>query len=143
MKKRAIPQHVILPSSEKYLKTSELPAMYRSGRGYAILRALGAHEGLSDNAINTVIKWTNTFHTAHSKITPHTCNLEKELKHGVTLTDWFRKRLGPYFQADIAAPNAAAYPGDNKRPSYKKIFSLVWEEQVCSELCDALSEKCK
>lgn len=139
MQKGTIPKHVIIPSSCKYFTTSEFQAMNCSGRGYAILRALGAHDELSDDAIDTVMKWTNNFHDANYKITPHTCNLEKTLKTGVTLHDWFRKRLGSDFQADTAAPNVSAYPGDKKRPSYRQIFNLVWEVPQWPELCVALS----
>jgi len=49
--------------------------------------------------------------------------------------------LGPDFQADLAAPNAASFPGYGKRPSYETIYNLVWEDQKWPELCKALSQK--
>lgn len=138
MKNENIPVQTIRPSSATYLKTSEFPPMYRSSRGYAILRALGAHDKLHDNEINTVIAWSNEFHRNHNRITPHTDNLLKKLKDGVTLQDWFRVRLSAHFETDTAAPNAAAFPGDSKTPSYAKIYSLVWKDRKWPDLCEAL-----
>jgi len=70
------PDQVIKPIKGKFKTTSECSVTYRSGLGYAILRALGAHEGLSDNAINVLMEWSNAFSEGNSKITPHTYNLK-------------------------------------------------------------------
>jgi len=141
MQKTNVPQHVIRPSSATYRSTTDFPEMNRSSRGYAMLRALGAHEGLSDEEIEIVIAWTNEFHQKNNRITPHTDKLMIGENEDIPLMERFKKRLGPDFNADIAAPNVAAYQGDKKTPSYKSIFESVWVEQRWPSLCKALAEK--
>ena len=141
MSKFLIPPHVVRPTFKKYLTTSNCPEMDRSSLGYAILRALGAHENLSDEEINILMDWSNKYHESNGGITPHTRKLFKKTTTKLTFQDWIRKRLGPFYQADLAAPNAAAFPGDNKRPSYLKIFAQVWIDQDYQELCRALAKQ--
>lgn len=139
MPKFKIPVHVLLPSDGFFEPLVKGTPTFRAGLGHAILRALGAHENLSLNASRIVINWTNKFHIANHEVTPHTKNYKKKFNHIITLESWFKKRVGPSYQSDIAAKNAICFLGD-ERPSYKDIFKQVWIEQQWPELCVALSD---
>ena len=133
-----IPDHVIYPSDGDYLPTTKCPPMDSSSLGYAVLRALGAHEQLTDEAIQIVIQWTDSMHEKTGRLTPHTDKLEN-VSDNKTLVECVRVRLGPKFQANIACMNAAKFRGDRRRPSYESLFADVWVAQQWPDLCRALS----
>lgn len=102
----------------------------RAGLGYAILRALGAHERLPRAALAVVAAWSADYGATHGRVTPDPGDLT-----GQDFVD----RVGTAWGADKAARNAASYPGGKAgRPSYAEVFHDVWVEQRWPPLCDAL-----
>lgn len=103
------------------------------GLGYAILRALGAHERLGPVALDVVAKWSAEYGAAHGGVTPDTINLAGQA---------FEDRVGQTWGAHRAAPNAACYPGGNAgRPSCADVYREVWVEQKWPDLCRALGAR--
>ena len=112
--------------------------MNSSSLGYALLRALGAHEQLSDESIHVVIQWTNSMHTKTGGLTPLTDRLKTVSEHK-PLVECVRERLSPKYKADITCLNAATFCGDKRRPSYESLYIDVWVNRKWPELCHALS----
>jgi len=105
---------------------------------YALLRALGAHEQMDIDSLYILIQWNNTVHLVSGGLTPHTDKLENATSEK-PLLECVRERLGPKYKTDITCANAARFRGDKRRPSYKSLYSEVWEEQKYENLCKALS----
>lgn len=127
-----IPAHVLPPGPTlKFVPVAKHEATNRSGLGYAILRALGAHERLGPVALEVVSRWSAEYGAAHGGVTPDTLNLNGQA---------FEDRVGHAWGAHRAASNAANYPGGNGgRPSYAAIYHEVWVAQRWPDLCSALS----
>lgn len=125
----SLPAHVLRPG-----RTSDYDGAdehtKRAGLGYAILRALGAHERLSPVAMSTIAKWSAEYGAAHGGVTPDPRALRGQD---------FEQRVGRAWGADKAASNAARYPGGHGgRPSYARVFEDVWGDRLWPELCEAL-----
>ena len=127
-----VPHHVLPPGpTTKFTPSAKHPATRTAGLDFATIRALGAHEGLSPAALDTVAAWSADFGARHGGLTPDPMKLA-----GQTFDD----RVGTAWGAHRAAHNAACYPGGNAgRPSYAAIHQAVWVEQRWPELCRALS----
>ncbi len=135
MEKMVIPPYVYLPQDPCcFVPVKDHPETNRSGLGYGILRALGAHPDLSDGAQKIIADWSDTIAEQYGKITPHSANLRSVP---------FSKRVGPPFCSELAAENAACYPGKPKlrKPSYRDLFIAVWVDQKWPQLCKALAGK--
>jgi hypothetical protein len=130
--KMPLPPHVVQPgATAEFVPVTQHPHTKRAGLGYAILRALGAHERTGSAALDVVAKWSAKYGQEHGDVTPDTANL--------TGQD-FMSRVGSAWGADRAADNASRYPGGRKgRPGYQDIYRQVWIEQRWPELCAALS----
>lgn len=130
--KLPIPAHVLTPgSTTKFVPVAQHPDSNTAGLGYAILRALGAHEQLGHVALEAVAKWSATYGAEHGGVTPNTMNLAGQA---------FEDRVGPTWGAHRAAENASRYPGGRQgRPGYADIYREVWIEQQWPELCLGLS----
>ena len=128
--KRPVPPHTIAPRpSCDYVEADS--STRSAGLGYGILRALGAHEGLSADALRVIGRWSAKYGAEHGGITPNPRDLRDHT---------FAQRVGPTCGAPRAAWNAACYPGgDRGQPRYSEIYHEVWVEQRWPELCDALS----
>src|SRR5688572_21251106 len=125
-----IPSHVLAPGpTSEFIPVADHRETNRAGLGYGILRALGAHEKLSWNALAIIAKWSALYGATH-KVTPNEANL---------LAIPFHLRIGPRFSAPEAATNARCYPGRKNRPSYAVIYGEVWIKQSWPDLCKALS----
>lgn len=129
--KHPVPPHVLKPGpTTKFVVATKHPPTKTAGLGYAILRALGAHERLGPVSLDVVAKWSAEYGAAHGGVTPDTLNLNGQA---------FEDRVGRTWGAHRAAPNAACYPGGNAgRPSYAAIYHEVWVEQRWPDLCAAL-----
>lgn len=127
-----VPGHVLKPgATTAFVAVAQHDATHRAGLGYAILRALGAHERLGPLTLDVVARWSADYGTAHGGVTPDAIQLSGQA---------FEDRVGRKWRADKAAPNAACYPGGRQgRPSYAAIYHEVWAEQRWPELCETLS----
>lgn len=125
-----LPSHVLRPGPTSSYDASHAETK-RAGLGYAILRALGAHERLSPVALATIAKWSADFGATHGGVTPDPMDLRGQD---------FEQRVGTAWGADRAARNASCYPGGRGgRPGYASVFHEVWVARLWPELCDALS----
>ena len=130
----AVPMHVLRPRPTSSYDAAH-DATNRAGLGYAILRALGAHERLSPVALAEIGKWSAEYGAAHGGVTPDPMNLRGQD---------FVHRVGPTWSADDAAGNAASYPGGRGgRPSYATIFEEVWSRRQWPALCEALTPRAR
>jgi len=125
-----VPAHVLRPGASCDYNGADSTTK-SAGLGYAILRALGARESMSEAALQVVAKWSAKFGADHADVTPHPRHLKGQT---------FAERLGPKCGAPNAAANAACYPGgDRGQPSYAEVYRAVWVEQRWPELCAALA----
>lgn len=125
-----IPTHVLRPRSTTEFDGADA-ATRRAGLGYAMLRALGAHERLSGTALSVIARWSAEYGASHGGVTPDPMNLRGQD---------FQQRVGPALGAAEAARNAACYPGGRgARPPYAEVFEDVWVRRRWPDLCEALA----
>lgn len=127
-----IPTHVLRPGATTSYDAADA-ATKRAGLGYAILRALGAHERLSPVALATIAKWSADYGASHGGVTPDPMDLRGQD---------FEQRVGPAWGTDKAARNASCYPGGRQgRPGYTVVYHDVWVARRWPELCEALGAR--
>lgn len=134
MQKISIPPHVIFPGSpNQFISVKDHPDTKRAGLGYGILKALGGHPELSEDAQKIIADWSDLICERYGGITPNSTSL-------ISLS--FSERLGLPFCSGLAAENAACYPGNSqrKKPSYRDIFVAVWVDQNWPHLCKAFTD---
>lgn len=124
-----IPGHVLPPGATcDYVEAD--PSTRGAGLGYAVLRALGAREDLSVDALHVIGRWSAKYGADHGSLTPNPRDLKDHS---------FAQRLSSLCGAPRAAKNAACYPGDRDRPRYSDVYGAVWVEQLWPELCRAIA----
>ena len=119
-----IPSHGIQPADvSKFVPEAVCRPLQSAGLGYTIMKALGAHRGLSRESINTIQVWCQRHCEQYPDVVPD----EREL-----VTASFEGRL--FRPGKIALENAVRYPGAPEKPSYLDMYQMVWVEQRWPEL---------
>jgi len=125
----SIPPHVMQPGdSVHYIPEEDCRPLKSAGLGYTLMKALGAHKGLSRDSIKIIQEWCKENREKYPHIVPD----ERKLK-----TASFDERL--LRPSKSALMNAVCYPGlRSGKPSYKELYKMVWIEQRWPGLCRAM-----
>ena len=125
-----VPPHVLRPNPASAFDPSHEPTK-RAGLGFALLRALGAHERMQKPALEAVARWSTEYGVSHGNVVP-----DAKAVGGRE----FVERLGPAYGADVAAGNASCFGGGKGgKPSYQRLFEEVWIHQRWPDLCRAIA----